>query len=448
MKKTAFNPYLPTWEYVPDGEPHVFGDRVYVYGSHDEAGATAYCVGDYVTWSAPVDDLSDWRYEGVIFRKGQDPMTEHGKYNLFAPDVCEGPDGRYYLYTSIWMFGYVSVAVSDGPAGPFSYVGTVAYEDGFDPAVLCEDGRTYLYYGFCPDKHYPDMGPQVNEGAYMVELAPDMRTAITEPVCVALGWEAKDGTPYEGHPFFEASSIRHIGDWYYFVYSSYQGNELCYGMAKSPAGPFEYKGVIVSNCDLGFQGNETPRHADANNHGSILTVDDDHYIFYHRHTHNTHFSRQGCAERIAINEDGTIDQVECTSCGLNDGWVEPRGTFTAAYFCNLEGDPQPYQWEEEDAGCEHLRNQYVRNLREGGNCTFKRFDFDAFAPSKVGIRVRGAAGTVTVSADGAELARIELDENEFWHSYEAPIVPPMGIHALTFAFDTPDEAQFDSFTLA
>jgi hypothetical protein len=111
---------------VPDGEPHVFGDRVYVYGSHDEAGATAYCVGDYVTWSAPVNDLSDWRYEGVIFRKGQDPMTEHGKYNLFAPDVCEGSDGRYYLYTSIWMFGYVSVAVSDSPAGPFSYVGTVA----------------------------------------------------------------------------------------------------------------------------------------------------------------------------------------------------------------------------------------------------------------------------------------------------------------------------------
>ena len=29
------NPYLPSWEYVPDGEPYVFGDRVYVYGSHD-----------------------------------------------------------------------------------------------------------------------------------------------------------------------------------------------------------------------------------------------------------------------------------------------------------------------------------------------------------------------------------------------------------------------------
>ena len=32
MKKQAFNPYLPSYEYVPDGEPYVFGGRVYIYG--------------------------------------------------------------------------------------------------------------------------------------------------------------------------------------------------------------------------------------------------------------------------------------------------------------------------------------------------------------------------------------------------------------------------------
>ena len=37
VKKQAFNPYLPSWEYIPEGEPYVFGDRVYVYGSHDMA---------------------------------------------------------------------------------------------------------------------------------------------------------------------------------------------------------------------------------------------------------------------------------------------------------------------------------------------------------------------------------------------------------------------------
>ena len=38
------NPYLPLWEYIPDGEPRQFGDRVYIYGSHDSArGSDKFC---------------------------------------------------------------------------------------------------------------------------------------------------------------------------------------------------------------------------------------------------------------------------------------------------------------------------------------------------------------------------------------------------------------------
>ena len=98
QKYQAVNPYLPSWEYIPDGEPHLFGDRVYVYGSHDKFNALIFCVNDYVCWSAPADDLSDWRCEGIIFRKDQDPKNKLGLRLLFAPDVCQGPDGRYYLY--------------------------------------------------------------------------------------------------------------------------------------------------------------------------------------------------------------------------------------------------------------------------------------------------------------------------------------------------------------
>src|SRR5690625_5724753 len=64
MLKQGVNPYLPSWEYIPDAEPHVFGDRVYIYGSHDRFNGHVYCLNDYVCWSAPVDDLGDWRYEG------------------------------------------------------------------------------------------------------------------------------------------------------------------------------------------------------------------------------------------------------------------------------------------------------------------------------------------------------------------------------------------------
>ena len=50
--KQAVNPYLPSYEYVPDGEPHVFNGRVYVYGSHDRFAGYAFCLNDYVCWSA------------------------------------------------------------------------------------------------------------------------------------------------------------------------------------------------------------------------------------------------------------------------------------------------------------------------------------------------------------------------------------------------------------
>ena len=116
MKKQAFNPYLPSWEYIPDGEPYVFGDRVYVYGSHDYFNGYVFCMGDYVCWSAPVDDLGNWRYEGVIYPKTADPLNPEGKMCLYAPDVTVGPDGRYYLYYVLDKVSVVSVAVCDTPA--------------------------------------------------------------------------------------------------------------------------------------------------------------------------------------------------------------------------------------------------------------------------------------------------------------------------------------------
>ena len=73
-EKCCMNPYLPENEFVPDGEPHVFGERLYVYGSHDRYNGTEYCQEPYVCWSAPTDDLADWKYEGVILEKGQDPL--------------------------------------------------------------------------------------------------------------------------------------------------------------------------------------------------------------------------------------------------------------------------------------------------------------------------------------------------------------------------------------
>lgn len=135
MKKQAVNPYLPLNVYIPDGEPHVFGDRVYVYGSHDAEDGNDFCVLDYEVWSAPVDDLSDWSCPGTAYSAKQDPdWTPTRGYAMYAPDCVQGNDGRYYLYYALagggLYTGPIHAAVSDHPDGPFQYHGSVRNPDG------------------------------------------------------------------------------------------------------------------------------------------------------------------------------------------------------------------------------------------------------------------------------------------------------------------------------
>lgn len=72
MKKQAMNPYLPLNVCIADGEPHVFGDRVYVFGSHDRPCGETFCELDYEVWSAPVEDLGDWISHGIVYSAKQD----------------------------------------------------------------------------------------------------------------------------------------------------------------------------------------------------------------------------------------------------------------------------------------------------------------------------------------------------------------------------------------
>jgi hypothetical protein len=129
--KQAFNSYLPSYEYIPDGEPHVFGDRVYIYGSHDWFGGKKFCLNHYVCYSAPVADLTDWKYEGVIYRNDQDVRMVNGSHELWAPDTVRGKDGRYYLYyCADDMLPEIGVAVCDSPAGCYEFLGIVHDKTG------------------------------------------------------------------------------------------------------------------------------------------------------------------------------------------------------------------------------------------------------------------------------------------------------------------------------
>ena len=296
--RQAFNPYLPLNEYIPDGEPHVFGDRVYIFGSHDREGGTTYCELDYTVYSAPVTDLTDWRCEGTVYRAEQDPHVCADRSQMYAPDVVRGNDGKYYLYYCLagqagknGFDGPISVAVCDTPAGKYEYLGDVRYPDGrpmtrfipFDPAVINDNGTIRLYYGWSlpmtpgngwlgrkiTEKLMVNMfhrspeeirrEPQGIMGANTVELEDDMLTVKGEPVRILPGIDKSRGTEYEGHAFFEASSIRKIGETYYFIYSTEKNHELCYAVSRYPDRDFRYGGVIISNGDIGIGGRKEKR---------------------------------------------------------------------------------------------------------------------------------------------------------------------------------------------
>lgn len=480
MKKQAFNPYLPQQEYIPDGEPYVFGDRVYVYGSHDRFNFPIFCANDYVCYSAPVDDLSDWRYEGVIYRKNQDPKNKLGLRLLFAPDVAVGCDGRYYLYYAFDFMGIMGVAVSDAPAGPYEFYGHVHYKDGtvwgrkkgdsfpFDPGVLVDgDGSVYLYSGFYTPVPAVATGfhKLKNEGGYVLELEKDMVT-IKTPEKLLFPKEGQGA--FADHEFFEASSIRKYDGKYYFVYSSRHNHELCYAMSDSPTEGFVYKGTLISNADIFPAKGMTEKDAKnyiGNNHGGMLRLKDQYYIFYHRQTNRNSYSRQTCAEKLVRGENGDFIQAEMTSCGLNDGPLKGEGVYEARIACNLwskngtgrydVGNPKkllkehPYITQDKKDGDVTAR-QYIANMRDGAVAGFKYFEITEL--SKIEMTIRGKASGKIEILEGnnvQKIGEIEVKQNtKEWTKVSADILPiPKGIESIYFKYHGMGSVDFLEFCM-
>ncbi len=458
--KQAYNPYLPSWEYVPDAEPHVFNGRLYVYGSHDRFGGTTYCMEPYVCWSAPLEDLSDWTCHGVIYTGAGDALNETGKRLMFAPDVVEH-GGKYYLYYGLDSAIAISVAVSARPEGPYSFYGNVRHKDGqilglrqgdaqqFDPGVFCDDdGSVYLYSGFSvmPEvaerirKRAGDKMAQMHistEGNWVAKLGEDMLTLADEPKRLLPGVSNCAGTGFEGHAFFEASSMRKFNGKYYAVYSSVQGHELCYAMSDYPDRDFAYKGVLHSNGNLGLSGK--PLYYYANNHGSLVEINGGYYIFGHRHTNYTQYQRQGVAEKLLMHPDGTFAQAEMTSCGLHGGPLDGAGEYPAYIACilmakegackadvSMDRTAHPAITQDEDGA-------FIANLKDGAIAGFKYFKLHGL--SSIGVTVKADAACsicVRTAMEGEDIAVIEAAPCKDWTEYTAKAKVPDGVAALYF----------------
>ena len=420
---TPGNPYLPLWEHIPDGEPYVFEDpdqpgkyRVYVYGSHDDL-ITEYCGRDQVVWSASVDSLNRWRYDGVILvvdknAKGE-PFDSAGTADvLYAPDVTMVTDASgkktYYLFPNDQNGARNGlIAKSERPDGPFEVCNWNADDpntvDGvlrFDPAVFVDDdGRVYGYWGF--------------ETSYAAELDP--ATMATVKPGTQIVENMVSGRYDEGvFSFFEASSIRKIKDKYVFIYSRFTKDgefglptsnyTLAYAYSDHPLGPWTYGGTIIDGRarERDEQGrviaSATP---DGNTHGSICEINGKWYVFYHRQTGLNEYARQAMVAPIEVMvEEGTggkvtISEGEYNSNGFALDGLDPFERHSAGIACWYTG-PQPatHEWPNNtfygsyvssgygtdnkfDASYDIANNtNYVVNNTSGSIVGYKYFNFD------------------------------------------------------------------------
>ena len=260
----GMNPFIPLWDYNPDTDPHVFHDpdnpgkyRLYLFNSHD-LRTTAYCGTNEVLWSAPVEDLTQWTYHGVIV----DQSIHQGTNNdiFFAPTACEvdNGDGTYTYYYIPFSQGGGRASMmlkADRPDGPYTVINwngasrtqTTGASWNFDPALFVDDdGRMYGFWGgYSSAITGAELDPaapyNIKPGTSSVQVAPlysqTNGSALSVFEAVALSKMTIDGhTKYvmtyarrglSGEPWGTTSAMK------------------AYATSDNPLGPYEYGGPLV-----------------------------------------------------------------------------------------------------------------------------------------------------------------------------------------------------------
>jgi hypothetical protein len=430
----AANPFLPGYEHIPDGEPRVYGDRVYLYGSHDKAGSARFC--DYIlkVWSAPLSNLNEWTDHGIVLSTrevaGRQDDIPYSDYEFYAPEMV-ALQGKYYLFAQV-VGAPCAVAVGDAPAGPFKVISTIKAPAGapqdfggwgqyFDPGILVDDdGKVYLYWG--------------GGRSYMAQLNPKTMTDILPDTLQT------DVIPREApFEYQEGPSPRKINGVYYLVYA--RGADLAYATSEKPTGPFTYRGAIVSQREGAWGGNI---------HGGLARINGQWYIFYHRQTNKTVFSRRACAERVTLLADGSIPRVEQTSLGFEDS-LNPYKVTPADIACVFRGGSYVTELDK--------RTQPVVGNKHDCVVGYKYFDFGQPFPGQqtiftVQVRNGSAAGKIEVwlgdpQAGGDQIGVVtvkkEPGSDGWWRELTIPVRNVTGRHAvfLRFTSETPEATVAD-----
>ena len=516
----SVNPNLPLWEHVPDAEPHVFWSkadlewRVYIYGSHDNTGV---CGDDHVLWSAPVYDLSKWRYDGEIIRieahpfvppfdeegGGFGPQMDDADFMFDGEDLpvedleidlgpmragaLFAPDAEYDLLTDTYILitfengERCAMYRADNPAGRFDMEEPIfCFATGFgkkepeegvyyctDPAILIEEDGTAYVLG------------NINRSVVTGEAAREMKekretgTAVIHKLLrdeeglyyvTETSYCPTTNGPEHYFSMFEGASIRKDPDtgMYILVYCNGEytdevskritGSGLAFAYARDPMGKWTYGDNGMNGADIyknrpnknggnygcvlyenGGRHEIDPRtgkmvyhsnatYMDGNNHGGIIKVNGQWYVFGHRQSGNGAAGRQNTIQKISLEygEDGSlvIPIAESTSTGAADSICAYR-TLDAGITCylvsaygrnpsakgprvvNYLGNNDPDTNEGIDFEVTHYSP--VEKLQSGCIAGYKYLDFGEGGNITAGILVTGEEG----GADGT--VRIWLD---------------------------------------
>ena len=500
----AQNPYLPLWEHVPDGEPRVFEDpdnpgkmRAYIIGSHD-THFTQYCGNDIRMWSAPVEDLTQWRDEGPIFS-----YFVNGQWDtMFAPDLVEVKDKQtgkktYWLYPHSRGWQRVPmVCKGDRPNGPFVPVNLTAdgtkCVDGslidFDPSVFIEPVtnkkdkdfdrgfRAYVFYGF---QH--STACQLDQNTMYSKRE---GTELIDPFIPASSRDGKlldkAGSEYKAlykgqNPldfnFFEASSIRQVGNKYVMVFSGYSGQEygqgatnsaLRYAFGDSPLGPWRSGGVLVDSRGvvLGEDGSKLiTTNAAHNTHGSLQEINGQWYVFYHRPPRGFGNARQAMVAPVKITWDkkpvakGGVVKItgydpyskdnewtakaadgneytgaEVTSEGFQIYGLPPYQYYSAGIACFMTGGTNSNEWMQDNFDVWN-NSMDLAGITNKGIVGFKYFGFGGLAQDTKGIKAfngiqkgDGAMLNLHLTPGGHGAFKIHVLLDNAWKGQEIAVV--------------------------
>lgn len=382
----SVNPNLPLWERIPDAEPHVFWSkadhewRAYMYGSHDTGEII--CGQDQVVWSAPVYDLSDWRFDGQIYDVYEKEGAEDIKLNaLFAPDVDYDVTTDTFYMMTFEVFDREALVRCTEPDGRFdgedNFVYEFSEETGWgpyvttDPAIYIENGTIYVIAsaarGDLSDPEYvstltsaeglqdmldkiTESGEESNQFALVCKMKEDASQGVDE-----LHYCSLEGKGF--FPIFEGVSLRYDDESgkYIMVYygnkdgaGSNEADGLAYAytddlmngewiLGDNTFGDcviYDNNGVYLTNAKTGeLEKTDQATYSGGNNHGGLVKINGDWYIF----GHVTAEKRMNTIEKVELQYDAetdtlTIPAVEMTSSGAADS-LDAYNVWDAGIFC-------------------------------------------------------------------------------------------------------------------